>query len=426
MHTLRMALTLAVAGTTLFVSLTGSALAGASARASSTSTVNLTFIYNDLSILATEHLAPSNGNILGDVTDIVSYLNSHGGLGGHRIKLTSYKMPSLTGSAATDQAACLAATEQDHAEIVLIGNAVDDAVAQCVAVQHKTLTIVGDGPALSIFQQADGRLFAAGSNVAIDAQRLARTTASVAASSGYLTNKKVGVIVQGVPEAQAVVSDALVPTLRRLGHKVVAEATVPFPTGAETCSETAPAIQVMKQAGVNVVFLAAYDLCAVAVVTAAKQDDYQPQWITNSDNTTDTVSQFFAPVKDNWNGALGINQSFPASTAAAHCVRQALVPKGLNYAPSSDAYGIATQACIQLDDIATALDKVGSKFSNQSMISALETETDQLSNGGPAGTWSASKHDSGDWVNVVRYGASAGKMLPINNKFVRVPCPCAP
>jgi hypothetical protein len=388
--------------------------------------VNLTFIYNDLSILATEHLAPSDGNVLGDVTDIVSYLNAHGGLGGHRINLTSYKMPSLTGSAATDKAACLAATEQDHADIVLIGNAVDDTVAQCVAVQHKTLTMVGDGPALSIFQQADGRLFAAGGNTAMDAQRLASVTASVAASSGYLTDKKVGVIVQGIPEDQSVISGSLIPTLKRLGHKVVAEATVPYPTGATNCSETAPAIQVMKQAGVQAVILAAYTLCGVAVVTAAKQDDYEPEWITNSDNTTDTVSQFFAPVKDSWNGAIGINQSFPASTSAAQCVKQALVPKGLNYAPSSDAYGIATQACIQLDDIATALDKAGPKFSNQSMISALETEKVQLSNGGPAGTWSASQHDSGDWVNVERYSASAGKMLPISNKFVRVPCPCAP
>jgi hypothetical protein len=335
-------------------------------------------------------------------------------------------MPSLTGSAASDKAACLAATEQDHADIVLIGNAVDDSVAQCVAVQHKTLTVTGDGPALSIFQQANGRLFSTGSNVAMDAQRLARATASIAASNGYLTNKKIGVIVQGVPENQVVVSNALIPALKGLGHKVVAEATVPFPTGATTCSETAPAIQVMKQAGVNVVFLAAYDLCGVAVVTAAKQDDYQPQWITNADNTTDTVSQFFAPVKEAWNGALGINQSFPASTAAAQCVQQALVPKGLNYAPSSDAYGIATQACIQLDDIATAIGRVGSTFSNQSMISALETQKAQPTNGGPAGTWSASQHDAGDWVNLVRYSASSGKMLPISSKTVQVPCPCAP
>jgi hypothetical protein len=182
----------------------------------------------------------------------------------------------------------------------------------------------------------------------------------------------------------------------------------------------------MKQAGVQVVFLAAYDLCGVALVTAAKQDDYQPQWITNSDNTTDTVSKFFAPVSAAWNGALGVNQTFPASTAAAQCVKESLVPKGLNYAPSSDAYGIATQACIQLDDLATALSKAGSKFSNQSMIAALQTEKDQPTNGGPAGMWSASQHDAGDWVNLERYSASAGKMLPIDNKVVRVPCPCAP
>jgi hypothetical protein len=427
MHSLRIVpvimLTLAVAVMTLHVS----SFVGAPAVASeSSSGVNVVFIYNDLSILATEHLAPSDGDILGDVTDIVASLNAKGGMDGHRIDLMSYKMPSLSGSAATDQAACLAATETDHADIVLIGDDVDDAVGQCVTVQHKTLAIVSGGPALSDFQQADGRLFATGSNAAMDAERLARATASVASDGGYLKNAKVGVVVQGTDADQEVVSSVLIPTLERLGHKVVAKATVPFPTGAETCSDTAPAIQVMKQAGATAVFLVAYDLCGVALVTAAQQDDFQPKWITNADNTVATVSHFFAPVKDAWNGALGISQQFPASDTEAKCVQQALVPNGLNYAPSSDAYQIATQACIQLDDIAQALGKLGSGFSTDSMIAALETERDQPSNGGPPGSWSKSQHDAGDWVHVERYSASEGTMLPIADTTERVPCPCAP
>ena len=402
------------------------------AGASPASAVNLTYIYNDLSILATEHLAPSDGNILGDVTDIVAYLNANGGLGGHQIHLTTYKMPSLTGSAATDHAACLAATEQDHAAIVLIGNAVGDDVGQCITGQHGTVALASDGPAVSIFQQAHGRLFSSGSDESMDAQRLTEAMASVTSHDGYLTNKKIGVIVQGIPENQAEVSGTLVPTLKRLGHKVVATATVPYPTDATNCSEVDPAIQVMKQAGANVVFLAAYDLCAVSVVSAAKSDDYSPQWITDADNTTATVSSFFAPVKDEWNGALGVTDTFPSSSgvpaSAAQCVQKALVPKGLDYAVGSDAYGIATLNCIQLQDIATAIKNAGASPSEKSLVSALEAEKAQPSNAGPSGSWGPDQHDSGNWVFLAKYSAAAGKMLPVGGKpvAVRIACPCAP
>lgn len=407
-----------------------SAFLSTTAGASTSSSINLTYIYNDLSILATEHLAPSDGNILADVTDTVAYLNASGGLGGHQIHLTTYKMPSLTGSAATDHAACLAATEQDHAAIVLIGNAVGDDVGQCITAQHNTLTLVSDGPSLSIFQQAHGRLFSAGSDESMDANRLADAMATVTARDGYLTNKKIGVVVQGIPETQSEVSGSLIPTLKRLGHKVVATATVPYPTDATNCSEVAPAIQVMKQAGANVVFLAAYDLCAVSVVTAAKNDGYQPQWITDSDNTTDTVSSFFAPVKDEWNGALGVTDTFPSSSgvpaAAATCVQKALVPKGLDYAVGSDAYGIATLTCIQLQDIATAIKQAGASPSNKSLLAAFEAEKAQPSNAGPSGSWGPNKHDSGDWVFLAKYSSAAGKMIAVSGKPVQISCPCAP
>ena len=49
------------------------------------STINITYIYNDLSISAMQHGAPIDGNVLGDVQDAVDYLNADRGLRGREI-----------------------------------------------------------------------------------------------------------------------------------------------------------------------------------------------------------------------------------------------------------------------------------------------------------------------------------------------------
>ena len=392
------------------------------------STINITYIYNDLSILTQEHLAPSDGNVLGDVQDAVDYLNAHGGLGGRKINLTSYKMPSLTGSAASDDAACLAATEQDHAFIVYVGDAVDPSVAQCTAAKHKTLTFLAGGAPAQYFEQAQGRLFMIGSDAAMDADRQTRGWADVMAKSGKLKGKKIGIIVQGVPENTQAVSGDLVPELKSLGYKVAAQATVPFPSGSTTCSQTSTAIEVMKQAGVNLVFLAAYDLCGAAVVTEAKSLDYTPTWSTDGDNVTNTVAQFFAPAKDNFDGALGVasaGSQVPYSQAADTCVNQMITPKE-HYQNGTDAFGIAAQTCLTFQQLAQALEKGGSNLSIPTFITAMESQKVQPMSAGPQGSLGPQQHDAANYLYEEQYDASQGVFHSIDPTPFKVSCPCAP
>ena len=412
------------------LSLTASdAGASGSTTGVTSSTINIAYIYNDLSILTQEHLAPSDGNVLGDLQDIVDYLNAHGGVGGRKINLTPYKMPSLTGSEASDNAACLTATEQDHAFIVYIANAVDASVAQCTAAKHKTLTfLAGSAPPVQYFDQAQGRLFTIGSDSAMDGDRRDRGWAYVIAKSGKLKGKKIGVIVQGVPENTQAVTNDLVPELKSLGFKVAAQATVPFPSGSTNCSQTWTAIEVMKQAGVNLVFLAAYDLCGASVVTAAKSLDYKPTWATDGDNVTNTVAQFFAPAKDDFDGALGVagaGSQVPFNPAAVTCVNKMINPKE-HYQNGTDAFGIAAQACVTFQQLAQALAKDGSNLSIPTFITAMESQTVQPMSTGPPGSLGPHQHDASNYLYEERYDASQGVFHSIDPTPFKVSCPCAP
>jgi hypothetical protein len=421
----------AFCGTTLLITVVAvfiwPSASGASTVGVAKSSINLTYIYNDLSIITQEHLAPSDGNILGDVQDIVHYVNTHGGVNGRTIHLTWYRMPSITGSAASDQAACLAATEQDHAFVVYVGNAVDASVGQCTSVQHRTLTLLaGSSPPEQYFQQAEGRLFTIGSGVSMDADRQVRGWVDVMNRLGVLKGKRIGVIAQSTPVTAEGITNDLKPELAKLGYHVAAEATVPLPVGATECSQTSTAAQVMKQAGVNMVFLAAYDLCGVSVVEAARSLDYKPRWTTDSDNITFTVSKFFAPVKDWFDGAYGVGAAANSlSPDAEHCVDKEINPEE-HYRTLSDAYGVAAQGCITFQQLTKALAQASSSLSTSSAIAALESQKVQPMAGGPSGTLGVHQHDAANYLEALQFSAAKGYFQRSSPIVVKVPCPCSP
>ena len=86
--------------------------------------------------------------------------------------------------------------------------------------------------------------------------------------------------------------------------------TLPCPEGDRDCDQHESAVQQMKDAGVDFVFMAAPNLVGPAVVQAAMNLDFHPQWSANGNQVTDTVSQFFESVKDEWDGAIGVSTVF--------------------------------------------------------------------------------------------------------------------
>jgi hypothetical protein len=170
----------------------------------------------------------------------------------------------------------------------------------------------------------------------------------------------------------------------------------------------------MKDAGVNVVFLTASALAGQATVQAAKDVDFDPQWVTIGDNVTDTEAHFYEPVKDAYDGAYGINTVFADPTPeAVACNRIARQRAGVRFPKGSDGYGFTAVTCLQVQVLAEAISSIRGKITQAALISALEDVREVPTAHGPSGSFGPEKHDSGNYVYVSRYHASSGKFTPV-------------
>ena len=81
-----------------------------------------------------------------------------------------------------------------------------------------------------------------------------------------LADKTIGIIRTDIPGDEAAVDGALKPAIEELGYEVAAEAVLPCPEGSQNCAQHDAAIERMKAAGVDFVFLAAQTLAGSATV----------------------------------------------------------------------------------------------------------------------------------------------------------------
>jgi ABC-type branched-subunit amino acid transport system substrate-binding protein len=389
----------------------------------SADSVNLSLVAVDLGILAQQKLAPDLGDPAKVVQTTVDQINAEGGAGGRKINLTTHVLPfSLTPDAG--RAGCLQATEEDKSFAVIIAPAVFTDVIRCLAVQHRTITLGTESYPDSLYRAAGGRLFAGGSNISISANRSAIGFVDQLDRTGAFDGKAVGLLEAGDTTQPAVMDDSLKPALKRAGVKLAAEATLPLAEGDQDCTQQDVGIQKMKDAGVDLVLLAAPNLCGASAVAAAEKAEFRPQWATYGNNVTDTVASFFKPSKENFDGAIGVSSLFngvPPSKEAKACNALFADKAGLDYTAGTDRYSFGAILCMQTRLIAQALGKVKGTLDQTSMIAAMESLGTVPSNLGPAGTWSTKQHGSGDWVSMTEYKAAEGKFVPTDPTPRRVP-----
>jgi ABC-type branched-subunit amino acid transport system substrate-binding protein len=376
----------------------------------------------DLSILTKQHLAPDLGDPTKVARAIVDAVNASGGVGGGRkLLLTTHVIPNAAiATAAVMQKACVQATEEDKPLAVIITAAVLAPVAQCVGVAHNQIAITMDSWEQKMYSDAGGRLFSVGTPMSIDVEREYSFWPSLLDVVHALTGKTIGIIAQDQPSNQAAALKALKAALAKRGTAVASEATVPYPEGSLTCTQPDIAIERMQQAKVDFVFLIAQNLCAAALVKAAQQANYKPQWATIGNNVTDTVSQFMAPSKDNFDGAWGVGTVFPVNSASRECNAIA-ANAGLHLTPGSDAYGFAAVTCLQIQTLAAAVKAVKGPLTQGAVVQALEAMSSVPLAGGPDGSLSPTKHDAGDDVFIEKYSAAKGKFISYDPTPRRVP-----
>jgi ABC-type branched-subunit amino acid transport system substrate-binding protein len=406
----------------------GGAEGGASGRGSTQGltddTIKIGFIGADFGALAQAGLAPDLGDQPKIVQSVVDAINADGGIGGRQVEVRVTLIDGTAGPEA-GQAACLEMTQDFGAFAVIVAPAVGRDVARCAAVTNESLTLGATGFDQGIYDEAQGRLFTLGSDTSMSTDRQYAGWARIMDEEGMLDGRTIGVITaEQSPEFVAAAEDGLVPELERLGYEVAVNVTLPCPEGDADCDQQEAAIQKMKDAGVDLVFMAAANLTGPTVVQAAENLDFHPQWAANGNQVTDTVSQFFESVKAAWDGAVGTSTVFAEpddlTDDARDCNAVIAERSGEQYEPGSDAFGFAAVNCLLFRELDRAGDGLEDDLDQASMIGALEGLGAVGLNAGPDGSLSADKHDAGDYLFVADYRADAGEFVQRDGDPVKV------
>lgn len=383
----------------------------ASTKGVTDDTIRIGVIGADFGQLGQIGLAPDLGNQQVTVQAFVDEINEDGGIGGRQIELRQTLIDG-TGGPDAGQAACLEMTEEFGAFAVIVAPAVPRSVARCTAVTNQTLTIAATGFDQALYDEARGLLFSAGSDTSMTTDRQYRGWAQIMHDEGLLDGRTIGVVTsENTPEFVAAVEDALIPTLEDLGYEVAAEVVLPCPELDPDCEQHEAAVQQLKDADVDFVFMAAANIAGPTLVQAAQNLQFTPQWAANGNQVTDTVSQFFDSVSAAWDGTIGTSTVFALpedlTPAATECNDVVAARSDEQYEPGSDAFGFTAVTCLLFGVLQDAAGAVEGDLDQAAMVAAIEGLGDLELNAGPNGSLSGDKHDAGDYLFLCDYRADA-------------------
>jgi ABC-type branched-subunit amino acid transport system substrate-binding protein len=388
-------------------------------------TIRIGFIGADFSALEETGLVPVLGDQPKIVRAVVDEINADGGIAGREIDVRIELVDGLAGPEVARRA-CLEMTQDFEAFAVILAPAVGRDTARCSAVTNETLTLNSTGFDLGLYEEADGRLFSTGSATSMSTDRQYQGWAELLDEDGVLDGKTIGIVTaEQAPEFPAAVESGLVPTLEDLGHEVAVNVNLPCPEGDRDCEQHEAAIQQMKRAGVDLVFMAAPNLIGPTVVQAAINLDFHPQWVANGNQVTDTVSQFFESVKDEWDGTIGTSTVFAQdddiTDEARACNEVITTRSGEEYEPGSDAFGFAAVNCLTMQVLQLAGEEIDPTDLNQTtMIQAIEGLGEITLNAGPPGSLSPDKHDAGDYLFMADYSAAESEFVDRPGEPVKI------
>jgi ABC-type branched-subunit amino acid transport system substrate-binding protein len=383
-------------------------------------TIKISLIYSDLSVLSEQNLAPEIGDAKEQAEAIVADINENGGIAGRKVQLVSHVLAGAEAilSPEAGRTACTQATEDDKPFAVILTAAISADVVRCTAVEHDFLTITMDSWTNAFYDDAEGRLFSVATHTSIGREREYAAWPKALDAVDALDGKTIGIITAatGNNVEKDSVDGGLKPSLEELGYDVAAEFELPCPEGSQTCAQHDAAIQKMKDAGVDFVFLVAQTLVGSATVQSAQKLGFEPQWAVIGNNVTDTVARFYTNAKDNYDGAWGLDTVFPdPSEEADDCNATAVAGGAEEFPEGSDGYGFTAVTCMQLRTLFDAIESIDGEISQEAAIEALENMGTVPMSAGPDGSLSPGKHDAGDAVFLSRYSAQSETFEPYDD-----------
>lgn len=221
---------------------------------------------------------------------VASYLNSHGGILGHPVKLTFYDYDTSSSGPGNAAAACSAFTQDQHAFAAVGVAGMDESYYACAAKKGMFVLADGEVKARSFFRNFPTAVLIS------DAELVRKYAAEVYAfhRQGFFgSGAKIGILRTSEPGDVEGVRDGMKPALSALGLKVTDEFALNATDASGYYSGLSSAVLRFKADGVTNVLVA--HASALFFMEAAQAQSYFPRIAIDSRQSPATLLQGTAP-----------------------------------------------------------------------------------------------------------------------------------
>ena len=322
------------------------------------------------------------------------------GIWGRKIDLQLVEVSALGGGGedldTLRNQACIEATEDKNAVIVVNSTGFGGTAVLCIAVDHETMFLGGGGFAREFHEQANGRMFGMGPTAE---DSVANMTEAVI-DTGALEGKTIGVVWADTPGAPEAVQGGILDVLEDAGYEIAVAEQIGC-GGATTCRDGADiAVEQMLEEGVDAVFPALNVLSLPIFIQEMASQGYSPGDVQfyNSDfnaQAGDLVSGKVAQFGGNisaeiYNGTIIIDDAPTGSFRSEDPVLNFNAPLDIMcnetyaannaigarherdvYGSYDSAYGMTSVVCTQMRVVARALYDAGPNPTRQDIYDAF-------------------------------------------------------
>jgi hypothetical protein len=374
-------------------------------------TIRMAAIIPDLAPLVEAGLAPDFGDFRQNLGVFVDDFNAEG-VAGRQIEM-GYHFFAAGSTATEQQAACLGATQDSDAFVVISTGGTTDEAILCVTEQQQRLMLVMAGSFVaSVYERSDGRLFTNG----IEINRLMRNMIDILDDEGELEDRTLGVVRADFPREEEVV-EALEGALEDKGYELAED--VALPCEGNQCQQMDVGVQRLMAADVDGVFSLLGVLPYPGFVGEAEAQGYDPQWFSSDfeNQVLETTANFFEGTHEPYDGALGVTTSLDdveVDEPRQSCNDRFTEVTGITYEFDTDAWRAVGNACEMLTrivNVINAIEEDGQELNHATFIDRMEQV--EVVNGDRRGQFGPDKHDAYDVLELKRFSAECICWEPI-------------
>ncbi|HEX7094509.1 MAG TPA: ABC transporter substrate-binding protein [Acidimicrobiales bacterium] len=383
-------------------------------------TITVGILVGDLDKLVQIGFASDIGDVRAIFESFLVAANAAGGVNGRQIDWVYEEFDLVAGEPAMREA-CERLYDRADPFVVLTSAGFVDGMP-CVTDEHDTPVIAIESFPASAYADAGGNLF----TMPASSQATVAAMVELLAGSGALEGKTLGVLYGDRPGMVETVETGLMPALERAGLQLAEKVQIIGPSSDPTVfGQFPPAIDKLKSAGVDGLFLLHDSFLSTNFLTAAAKAGYSPAlYGSDYQHIADpTVLPFIVNYQAEaaFDGMLGVTYTRTGDDTSGASADPGDAGCAARYAasrsPDVPEYGTQRWAqlaviCHQVDVLVRALREAGPNPTRESFREAMTSLPSMHLGFGGQGSFAPGKQDAADEFRIVRYDASTKAFVP--------------